>query len=109
MIKYSPTTDRSSVNKLMVLTVCQTVDVDISVKLQHETKSHVRDINAIELPRPVPRNSVEPDIFFDSADDNVTLTLYNVTLTSQKPGQHNICVIAAKQRYFIEKSLASFF
>ena len=41
----------------------------------------------IELPRPIPRNSVESDhgctsrIYFD----NVTLTLYNVTLTSQKP------------------------
>ena len=44
-----------------------------------------------ELPRPIPRNSVESDhgctsrIYFDNAGDNVTLTLYNVTLTSQKP------------------------
>ena len=44
-----------------------------------------------ELPRPVPRNSVESNdrctsrIYFDNAGDNVTLTLYNVTLTSHKP------------------------
>ena len=44
-----------------------------------------------ELPRPIPRNSVESDhgctsrIYFDNDGDNVTLTLYNVTLTSQKP------------------------
>ena len=44
-----------------------------------------------ELPQPIPRNSVESDngctsrIYFDNADDNVMLTLYNVTLTSQKP------------------------
>ena len=40
-----------------------------------------------ELPRPIPRNSVELDhgctssLYFDDAGDNVTLTLYNVTLT----------------------------
>ena len=28
-------------------------------------------------------------IYFDNACDNVTLRLYNVTLTSQKPYQHN--------------------
>ena len=45
----------------------------------------------LELPRPIPRNSVELDhgctsrIYFDNAGENVTLTLYNVTLTSQKP------------------------
>ena len=44
-----------------------------------------------ELPRPIPRNSVESDhgctsgIYFDNAGDYVTLVLYNVTLTSQKP------------------------
>ena len=38
-----------------------------------------------------PQNSVESDhgcrsrIYFDNAGDNVTLTLYNVTLTSHKP------------------------
>ena len=43
-----------------------------------------------ELPRPIPRNSVESDhgctsrIYFDNADDDVPLTLYNVPLTSQK-------------------------
>ena len=48
-----------------------------------------------ELPRPIPRNSVESDqgctsrIYFDNVGDNVTLTLYNVTLTSQKPCLHN--------------------
>ena len=47
--------------------------------------------NQLELPRPIPRNSVESDhgcisrIFFDNADDNVMLTSYNVTLTSKKP------------------------
>ena len=44
-----------------------------------------------ELPLPMRRNSVDSDhgctsrIFFDNAGDNVTLTLYNMTLTSQKP------------------------
>ena len=28
-------------------------------------------------------------IYFDKADDNVMLTLHNVTLSSQKPCQHN--------------------
>ena len=43
-----------------------------------------------ELPRPILQNSVESDhgctsrIYFDNAGDNMTLTLYNVTLTSQK-------------------------
>ena len=41
-----------------------------------------------ELPRPIPRNSVESDngctsmIYFNNAGDNVTLTLYNVTFQS---------------------------
>ena len=40
-------------------------------------------------------NSAESDhectsrIFFDNAGENVTLTLYNVTLASQKPYLHN--------------------
>ena len=44
-----------------------------------------------QLPRPIPRNSVESDhgctsrIYFDNVGDKVTLTLYNLTLTSQKP------------------------
>ena len=44
-----------------------------------------------ELPRPIPRNSVESEhgrtsrLYFDNAGANVTLTLHNVTLTSQKP------------------------
>ena len=44
-----------------------------------------------ELPQSIPRNSVGSDhgctsrIYFDNANDNVMLTLYNVTLTSQKP------------------------
>ena len=49
-------------------------------------------------------NSVETDhgcisrIYFDNAGDNVTLTLYNDMLTSQKPYLHTITsVIAAKQ------------
>ena len=42
-----------------------------------------------ELPRPILQNSVESDhgctsgIYFDNEGDNVTLTLYSVTLTSQ--------------------------
>ena len=45
--------------------------------------------------KPIPRNSVESDhgctsrIYFDNADDNLTLTLYNLTLTSRKPLKHN--------------------
>ena len=44
-----------------------------------------------ELPRPIPRISMESDhgctsrIYFDNAGDNVTMRLYNVTVTSQKP------------------------
>ena len=44
-----------------------------------------------ELPRPIPRNSVESDhgctsrIYFDNGGDNATLTLYYVTLASHKP------------------------
>ena len=43
-----------------------------------------------ELPRPIPRNSVDSDygctsrIYFDNAGDNMTLASYNRTLTSQK-------------------------
>ena len=45
----------------------------------------------LELPRQIPRNSTESNhgctsrIYFDNAGDNVTMTLYNVTLTSHKP------------------------
>ena len=58
--------------------------------------------NQSELPRPIPRNSVESDhgctsrIYFDNAGDNVTLTLYNVTLTSKKHVNTITGVIAAK-------------
>ena len=44
-----------------------------------------------EVHRPIPGNSVESDqgcttrIYFNNAGDNMTLTLYNVTLTSRKP------------------------
>ena len=44
-----------------------------------------------ELPPPIARNSVESDqgctsrIYFDKVGDNVTLTLYNVKLTSKNP------------------------
>ena len=44
-----------------------------------------------ELPRPIPRNSVESEhrctswIYFDNTGDNMMLTLYIVMLTSQKP------------------------
>ena len=43
-----------------------------------------------EMPRPIPRNSVESDlgclsrIYVDNAGDNVMLMLHNVTLASQK-------------------------
>ena len=49
----------------------------------------------LELPRPIPRNFVESDqgctsrIYFDNTGDNVTLTLYNVTLKSHEPCSHN--------------------
>ena len=48
-----------------------------------------------EISQSIPRNSVESDngctskIYFDNAGDNVTLTLYNATLTLQKPCLHN--------------------
>ena len=83
-----------------------------------------------ELPRSIPRNSVESDhgctsrFYFDNADGNMKLTLYNVTLTSQKPCYHNnkcdcsktnglnevndfLNKISLKQ-YFIEKTLTPF-
>ena len=56
----------------------------------HEDGSHTHILQS-ELPRPIPLNSVESDngytsrIYFDNAGGNVTQTLYNVTLTSQKP------------------------
>ena len=61
-------------------------------KLGIKTKGVMfRSIYEWELPRPIPQNSVEPDhgcksgIYFDNACDNVTLTLNNLTQTSQKP------------------------
>ena len=48
-----------------------------------------------ELPRLISRNSLESDhgcasrIYFDNAGDNETQTLYNMTLTSRKPCEHN--------------------
>ena len=48
-----------------------------------------------ETYRPIPRNSVESEhgctsrIYFDNAGNNMTLTLYNVTLTSRKPCLHS--------------------
>ena len=58
-----------------------------------------------ELPRPISRISVESDhgctsrIYedFDNAGDNVTLTLYNLTLMSQKHVNTITNVIASKQ------------
>ena len=50
-----------------------------------------------ELPRPIPRNSVKSDkgctsrIYFDNAGDNVTLTLYDVALTSKNMLTQNKC------------------
>ena len=47
-------------------------------------------LSQLELPLPIPRNSVESDhgctsrIYFDNAGGNMTLTLYNVTLVSWK-------------------------
>ena len=63
-----------------------TNDDYVSDILYGDTINHPAD-----LPRSIPRNSVESDhgctsrIYFVSAGDNVTLTLYNVTLASQKP------------------------
>ena len=64
-------------------------------KRKRMTKKLHNHITQSELPRPIPRKSVESDhgstsrICFDNAGDNVTLTLYNVMLTSQKPYKHN--------------------
>ena len=75
---------------------------DCSSLVRHFVNLH-RLIMQLELPRPIPRNSVESDhgctwrIYFDNAGDNVTLTLYNVTLTSQHSVNTMISVIAAKQ------------
>ena len=58
---------------------------------QRVTFRQVIYVGKSELPWPIPLNSVESDhgctsrIYFDNAVDNVTLTIYNVTLTSQKP------------------------
>ena len=84
----------------------------------------------LELPRLIPRNSVKSDhgctsrIYFDKAGVNVTLTLYNMTLTSQKPCQNNnkcdcsktndlneVYVFSIKYRYsdiLLKKTYASF-
>ena len=59
-------------------------------KQMREHTTNIMTCGQLELPRPIPRNSVESDhgctsrIYFDNAGDNVMLTLYNVTLTSQK-------------------------
>ena len=56
-----------------------------------------------ELPWPIPLNSVESDhgctsrIYFDKAGNKVTLTVCNVTLTSQKPFYTITSLIAATQ------------
>ena len=55
-----------------------------------------------ELPRPIIQNSVESDqgctsrIYFDNAGDNMTLTLYNVTLTNSL---NEVYVFSIKCRY----------
>ena len=57
-------------------------------------KTHDVEVQS-ELPRPIPRNSMESDhgytsrIYFNNAGDKVTLTLYTVTPTSQKPCLRN--------------------
>ena len=57
----------------------------------------------LELPRLIPRNSVKLDhgctsrIYLDTTGDNVTLTLYNVTLTSKKASYTITSSIPAKQ------------
>ena len=56
-----------------------------------------------ELPRPIPRNSMESDhgctsrTYYDNAGVNMRLTLYNVTLTSRNHVNTITSVIAAKQ------------
>ena len=58
---------------------------------QEMPHSRIKDQLQSELPRPILRYSVESDqgctsrIYFDNVGDSVTLTLCNVTLTSQKP------------------------
>ena len=48
-------------------------------------------LDQLELSRPIAQYFVESDhgcasrIYFDNVGDNLTLTLYNVTLMSQKP------------------------
>ena len=53
----------------------------------------------LELPGPIPWNSVESDLGCTSRInfDNVMLTIHDVTLASQKSYQHVISVIADKQ------------
>ena len=65
---------------------------EIKTGRKFSNNSDRRHINSqLELPRPIPRNSVElghgckSRICFDNAGDNVTTTLYNVTLTSHIP------------------------
>ena len=80
----------------------------------------------IGMTQPIPRNSVESDhgstsrIYFDNAGDNVTLTWYNVMLTSQKSCEHNHKYDCSKTKvmnevyvfsikYFIEKYINFFY
>ena len=77
--------DSENLSSLIRLPVSDGTKTDISMYISFI------DSCQSELPRPIPRNSVESDhgctsrIYFDKAGDNVTLTLYNVTITSQKP------------------------
>ena len=80
--------DYSLINMQCSKHICfQTSEYD-----QEMPQSHITDqLMQSELPLLVRLNSVESDhgctwrIYFDNAGDNVTLMLYSVTLTSQKP------------------------
>ena len=67
----------------LITLLCVNMHADMCIFFQVGSNS--------ELPRQISRNSVESDhgctprTYFDNVGDNVTLTLYNVTLMSQKP------------------------
>ena len=70
------------------------IDTSNSLNCTH-TQSMEQVKMQLVLPQPIPQNSMESDhrctssIYFANSGDNVPLTLYNVTLPSQKPCLHN--------------------
>ena len=79
--------------------------------------THTQSMDQIKmqsvLPRPIPQNSMESDhgctssIYFDNAGDNVPLTLYNVTLTSQALCLHNNRCDSSKTNSLNEVNVSS--